>query len=208
MAFKTFAPGVLTSSDVNTFLMRQAVIVCTSSTRPASPNEGMTIYETDTDRTSQWNGSAWVDIGALAGWRTNTPTLSGSGWVFTGTETFSSRYIRLGSLVVWRAEIFWKGGVTVGSGNLNISLPVTASSVSAATPTNVAYYFDSSLALLHQGTLRNISTTQAEFLSISLARNINTADLQGISSTYVSVGGNVTLDNNDQFYWTHIYEAA
>jgi hypothetical protein len=29
MAFKTFAPGVLTSSDVNTFLMRQAVITCT-----------------------------------------------------------------------------------------------------------------------------------------------------------------------------------
>jgi hypothetical protein len=26
MAFKTFAPGVLTSSDVNTFLMRQAVM--------------------------------------------------------------------------------------------------------------------------------------------------------------------------------------
>lgn len=34
--------------------------VCTSSTRPASPYEGMVIYETDTDRTMIWNGSSWV----------------------------------------------------------------------------------------------------------------------------------------------------
>jgi hypothetical protein len=34
--------------------------VCTSSTRPASPYEGQFIYETDTDKTFVWNGSAWV----------------------------------------------------------------------------------------------------------------------------------------------------
>jgi hypothetical protein len=34
--------------------------VCTSSTRPASPYEGQVIYETDTDKTLVWNGSAWV----------------------------------------------------------------------------------------------------------------------------------------------------
>ena len=51
MAFKTFADGVaLPASDLNTYLMKQAVIVCTAGTRPASPIEGMTIYETDTDK--------------------------------------------------------------------------------------------------------------------------------------------------------------
>ena len=51
MAFKTFVAGaVLTASDVNTYLAKQAVIVCTSGTRPTSPPEGMTIYETDTDK--------------------------------------------------------------------------------------------------------------------------------------------------------------
>jgi hypothetical protein len=33
--------------------------VCTSSTRPASPFEGQAIYETDTDLSLVWNGSAW-----------------------------------------------------------------------------------------------------------------------------------------------------
>ena len=35
-------------------------IICTSSTRPASPFEGQTIYETDNSRQLVWNGSAWV----------------------------------------------------------------------------------------------------------------------------------------------------
>ena len=34
--------------------------VCTSTTRPASPFEGMAIFETDTDRMLIWNGSTWV----------------------------------------------------------------------------------------------------------------------------------------------------
>jgi len=51
VAFKTFVDAVaLPASDLNTYLMKQAVIVCTSGTRPASPNEGMTIWETDTDK--------------------------------------------------------------------------------------------------------------------------------------------------------------
>jgi hypothetical protein len=38
--------------------------VCTSSTRPATPYEGMMIYETDTDYVQVWNGSAWKLVSA------------------------------------------------------------------------------------------------------------------------------------------------
>lgn len=63
MAFKTWSVGdVLTAADVNTYLGKQAVIVATSGDRPTSPVEGMTIYETDTDQTMQWSGSAWFEI--------------------------------------------------------------------------------------------------------------------------------------------------
>lgn len=61
MAYKVFATEeVLASADVNAYLMKQTIIVCTSGTRPSSPNEGMTIYETDTDTYRTWDGSLWA----------------------------------------------------------------------------------------------------------------------------------------------------
>lgn len=60
MAFKTFVDlATLPASDLNTYLMKQAVIVCTSGTRPGSPVEGMTIRETDTGLRYAYDGSAW-----------------------------------------------------------------------------------------------------------------------------------------------------
>jgi hypothetical protein len=35
-------------------------IICTSTTRPASPFEGQTIYETDTKKELRWSGAAWL----------------------------------------------------------------------------------------------------------------------------------------------------
>ena len=64
MPFKTFTSTVLSSSDVNTYLMKQAVITCTSGTRPGSPVTGMVIYETDTDTFLYWNAAAWVQVNA------------------------------------------------------------------------------------------------------------------------------------------------
>lgn len=114
MAFKTFAPGVLTSSDVNTFLMKQAVITCTAATRPASPNEGMTIYETDTDATLQYTGTAWVRVFGLGAWQTWTPTvesLVGTAWQ-VGNGTITGRYLRQGNIVIWSLR-FDIGSTTV-----------------------------------------------------------------------------------------------
>ena len=60
MPFKTFTAGeVLTAANVNDYLMEQSVISCTSGTRPSSPNEGMLIYQTDTDSYMTWDGAAW-----------------------------------------------------------------------------------------------------------------------------------------------------
>lgn len=81
MAFKTFVAGAtLTAAEVNTYLAKQAVIVCTSSTRPSSPPEGMTIYETDTDKmliyttaTTGWQPPWNMPWGVLAYAQTVTP---------------------------------------------------------------------------------------------------------------------------------------
>jgi hypothetical protein len=60
MPIKVFANGAaLSAADVNTYLMNQSVITCTSSTRPASPSTGMFIYETDTGERRFYDGTIW-----------------------------------------------------------------------------------------------------------------------------------------------------
>jgi hypothetical protein len=67
MAYKVFSNGsVLPASDLNDFLMRQSVMVFTSSTARASaitgPTEGMLTYLEDTNRFQYYSGTAWVDL--------------------------------------------------------------------------------------------------------------------------------------------------
>jgi hypothetical protein len=129
MAFKTFAPGVLTSSDVNTFLMRQSVITCTAATRPASPNEGMLIYETDTDLFKVYSGTAWVDMGEFVSgaWISFTPTIrsfgAGTDWVL-GNATFYGYYQKLGNVIAGHAGITWGSTTTFGTKSVSIDPPL------------------------------------------------------------------------------------
>lgn len=73
--FKTFGVGdVLTASDVNTYLMQQAVMNFASSGARGSAigtaTEGMVTYLQDTDSVEVYDGSGWSAIGA-AGIGTN-----------------------------------------------------------------------------------------------------------------------------------------
>ena len=67
MAYKVFANGnPLPASDLNTYLMNQAVISFANSTARStaipSPVEGMLTYLEDTNAYEGWTGSAWVNI--------------------------------------------------------------------------------------------------------------------------------------------------
>jgi hypothetical protein len=59
MPLKTFTAALVPYRDVNTYLMQQMVITCTSGTRPASPVAGMHIWQTDTLTEHVYDGSAW-----------------------------------------------------------------------------------------------------------------------------------------------------
>jgi uncharacterized membrane protein len=152
MAFKAFAPGVLTSSDVNTFLMRQSVITCTSSTRPASPNEGMTIYETDTDKTLQYSGSAWVDVLGLTNLTSYTPVLGGTGWA-VGNGSLIGAFQRMGNTVHFFIEF------TIGSTTTKGSPVSAANALTFTLPTSLpntpslcwGYCSDASTSVVHFG---------------------------------------------------------
>ena len=134
MAYKQFNAGdVLTASDVNTYLMNQTVIVCTSGSRPPSPNDGMVIYETDTGVARMWKTSTgfWEPIWQATA-TSYTPTLTAATTNPTlGTgSSVSSRYVRSGGRLVsyWGQVQFGTSGVNAGSGQYFISLPFTAAS--------------------------------------------------------------------------------
>lgn len=152
MAFKTFAPGVLTSSDVNTFLMRQAVITCTAATRPASPNEGMTIYETDTDRYASYTGSAWVAGLYPNSWTSYTPTISNGS---LGNGTMTGSWFRAGAFVYCKVEITLGSTSTVGTdfGFSGPFAPKAFAITGYAMPEGLVRMADVSLPIVYTGTI-------------------------------------------------------
>lgn len=207
MAFKTFSPGVLTSSDVNTFLMRQSVIVCTAATRPASPNEGMTIYETDTDLFLVWSGSAWINVLRSGAWQTFTPTLqvlvgSGTDWVI-GNGTINGRYLQVGNLVQVFIEVVFGSTSTYGTGSLALgNLPINiAAPVSTDPAIGTSQLRDASLTTLYPGTVYRRGNNGATLWTY--LTNATYATSTNISNTVP-----FTWANGDSISATFVYERA
>lgn len=191
MPFKTFTPAVLTSAEVNTYLMQQAVIACTSSTRPASPVDGMTIYETDTDSYATYNGSSWATLG---GWTTWTPTLTN---MTQGNGTVTARYNRIGKRVDFYFELLL-GSTSAISTTPNITLPVTATA--ASTFAMSVRCFDSSASQHYVG-----ETLGATATAVSMAVLPSTAGSQLAS---VSATNPFTWATGDILHCHGTYEAA
>jgi hypothetical protein len=129
MAYKTFVSGTpALASDMNTYLMKQSVMVFTNaSARDAaltSPTEGMVTYQEQADHLTIYNGSAWVVFDV--GWNAWTPTFTN---LTQGTGgTTSAFYARIGKTIV--AQVYVTMGTTAPTvgGQIGISLPVAPAS--------------------------------------------------------------------------------
>jgi len=144
MAFKTFADGaILDADDLNTYLMKQSVIVCTSGTRPSSPVTGMTIFETDSEIFRIYTGASWRRYGVKLGdiqpqqtsdatsmdvnstsWAAGSPVVGlafvapPSGYVYV---TISAYLTASHSGDETRLSFELKTGATIGSGTASIA---------------------------------------------------------------------------------------
>lgn len=133
MPFKTFTNGaILPDTDLNDYLMKQAVISTTSGSKP-TPQDGMVVWETDTENYVSYNASlaTWVYLGKmLTGTYTSTltavttnPTL-GSGGSASGRYTlFGGKFCALHATIT-----FGTSGANAGSGQYLIALPFACSS--------------------------------------------------------------------------------
>lgn len=126
--FKTFTAGAtLTASEVNNYLMKQAVIVCDAAVDyPSSPTEGMVVYDKALDCYLAYTGSGWVRTLSIgnAGAQTWTPTISQPGALTTTGVT--AYYVRRGLMVdAWATLQITLAGTTANA--ITTSLPVNAS---------------------------------------------------------------------------------
>lgn len=200
--FKDFTSSVHASADVDSYLMAQAVIQCTSGTRPASPHEGMTIYETDTDLYVYYNGSAWRVLVNPAQWTSFTPTVYQDG-VKGAAQTITNNYCRYGRA---GRTITYQGYVAISSGTgtagqpIDITLPVTAAYTSAsAMNIGTGYVYDASAGTNYPGI--------AVLMSPGVGFRFLPAHVT--SNNYLgSVEFTAALASSDAIVWNITYECA
>lgn len=105
-------------------VVTNGVFVCTSTTRPASPTEGLTIYETDTDYYKGYSGTAWEDGLKLGAWVDWTPTLTN---LTLGNGTLGASYAKVGRTVMYRFRFVLGSTSAVGT-SPRFTLPVAPDS--------------------------------------------------------------------------------
>lgn len=93
------------------------VVVCTSLTRPASPYEGLIIYETDTDRKLVYDGASWT-VPKNQGLVKMTETRI----VGTGTHTITWSGIPNDNTRYNNLMVFWRGGRTLSPGGSGLRI--------------------------------------------------------------------------------------
>ena len=196
-------PAFLRVSKIVTATQWPAVttgtIICTSSTRPGSPFEGQTIYETDTDLSYTYNGSAWVQTENIGAWTSFTPTWTG---LSVGNAVQKTAYKKDGRLVTVRLGIDF-GSTSTFSGTFTASLPVTAHAdyANGWWSVGTAHLKDSDTS--HKlGVVYMDSTTAVRFSSFNV-NSTTRALYNGVSST-----DPMTWTTNDAIYATFQYEAA
>lgn len=196
MPIKVFSDGsVLTAADVNDYLMEQSVITCLSSARPASPTQGMVIYETDVNRIRVWDGSAWLCIWAKGA--TYTPALTGMSIGSGGSAANSATWsFSGGELIITGEIVFGSSGATFPAATILANLPsgFTASpNPSTALPVGQCHFNDVGANGAY-GVTRLNSTTSVRFVPVDAAGTYATLVATSALIPFTWVAG-------DGIYW-------
>lgn len=147
---KTWTAGeVLTASDLNSYLMDQAVVVFATTTDRdtaiTSPTDGMVVYVTASEALFVYE-AGWVQYDTT--WKSWTPTWTNVTKGTGPTETYV--YLRVGKMVIAH------GSLTLGtsgavSGSVTVTMPVASSTSAISTTAGAAFFFDTSASATFQG---------------------------------------------------------
>ena len=146
----------MTASNMNVFLMNQAVAQVTSGSRPNSPQTGQTIYQTDNDLQLVYDSAAhWVQVTPASANGTTSESTSSTTWtdlatvgpsvsITTGTKALvvfsatcsnssdtdgGAMSIAVSGATTLAAPAMNMYGFKVGSGGAQVSFAMVANSV-------------------------------------------------------------------------------
>ena len=179
--------------------------VCTSGTRPTAPYEGQVIYETDTDKTLVWNGSAWLFLSTpqsseIGAWQSYTPSFVN---ITVGNGLLVARYSQVNKLVTVQMKFTLGSTSVIGSGGaITMALPVTAVATQyafGASLIGTSASYDFSAGLNYMTWVRMDSTTTVAFGYIVVG---------GTRYQEIFATGPMTWAVNDVLTASFTYEAA
>lgn len=183
--------------------IRNATVqVTTSGARPASPTEGMVIYETDTDLLLAYTGTTWVQIGTtkstqtFGAWTSFTATLKQT---TTPAQTSNyAKFSRVGNTIVGNVRITLSGTGTSGD-----AITVTTSGLPApSTQLAVGPWSYSRIGTgLYVGTVE-LSTTPTFIFYSAYYGGVPTTQFGATPSFQAGGGG------SDVMKFSFTYEAA
>lgn len=187
MAYKVFTAGSLaTAADVNTYLMKQSVMVFADATARnaalTSPTEGMLTYQEATDSLTLYNGSVWVPFDTT--WTTYTPTLAG---VNLGSgSTLSAAYAVIGKTVIVQFY-FALGSTTTITGDISFSLPINHASSNRSASVGTCVVTDATPATRYPGTVLLSGTPGYAFIRVGNASGTYLTQVACSSSVPIAV---------------------
>ena len=156
---KTWTAGeVLTASDLNSYLMDQAVVVFATTTDRdtaiTSPTDGMVVYVTASEALFVYE-AGWVQYDTT--WKSWTPTWTNVTKGTSPTETYV--YLRIGKMVVAHGSLTFGTGSPAVSGSVTVTMPVASSTSSVSTTAGTAFFFDTSATATFQGVVEVTSNS-------------------------------------------------
>lgn len=206
MPFKTFVAGTEgLASDVNTYLMNQAIATFSSTgarnSAITAPVEGQVAYISNTDIYTYYDGAAWQNL-VWANWIAYTPTFTN---LTQGTgSTTSAYYTVVGKTVMVQVYVTMGTTPTVG-GQFSISLPIDIASSNRSGTIGTCLMRDAGGALSYLGSV--FATGSAP--SVARMQTIGTAGATATLSSQTATNPFTWNANaGNYFSFTIIYQGV
>jgi hypothetical protein len=160
----------------------------TSTTRPSSPWTGQTIYETDTNRNLQYNGSAWVTTTSISASATNQVSATTTSFATLTSDPAVSLQTGTSALVTLSCRNVKL--TSAGYGYTCFAVSGATTRVASGNETNgITNYYGS-------GDLGNDRQSASTFLVTGLTAGVNTFTMQharDATGNYTVTGRSLTV---------------